>query len=172
MKIQSNPEASHTLSGSSSMPKLQESCFQIRREILSLSGLDEATLDEVSTELGVDYDMWCADYRGRDLADSFMGFCEMLRDWHCPWPYQNDSGLNGLTLAQFFFAWAYGNIECACWTLREQAGNSSAKGFATTYDAACSVISANNALMRAKHILGSPENCLAQQANSAQSYLM
>jgi len=154
------------------MPKLHERCFQIRQEILSLSGLDDVTLDEVSTELGVDYDMWCADYRGRDLADSFMGFGEMLRDWPSPWPYSKGSCLNGLTLSQFFFAWAYGSIKDAFWLLREQAGDAGANDFASVDDAACSIISATKALTRAKHLLASPEDCLAQQANSTQSPLM
>jgi hypothetical protein len=160
--IQPNSIAPLLRPNSRDRPKLYENCCQIRREIITLIGLDEASLADVSLELGVDYELWCADYIGHDLADPFMGFCEMLRHWPSPWPFLNGSSLNGLTLAQFFLAWAFGSIECACSLLDNQV---SFNGGEPLEEAGCAAISATKALMRAKHLLGSPENCLAQQEN-------
>jgi hypothetical protein len=162
MKMESNLVESCKSVKASNMPKLYGICSRIREEIRVLCGLNDSLLEEASTELGVDYDLWCADYAGPELADPFMGFCEMLRDPPCPWASIEESSLNGLTLAQFHLAWAFGCTECASWIL--DSSSPGVPGDLSNDDAACLVNSATRALMHAKSLLGSSMNCLGQKA--------
>lgn len=149
------------------MHDLHARCLRIRQAIVTVSDVQEDVLRDASTELEADYEVWCSDYKGPDLADSVEGFGEMLREWHSPWPYIEESSLNGLTIAQFYFSWAYGEINdgidiLATRPLRARTTESGACFFGSVDDAAVSAINAVKALMHAKHLLTSSENGLAQ----------
>ena len=45
--------------------------------------------------------------------DAHVGFTLMMVRWPSPWPAVSGSTLNGLTLAQFFLAWAWEENEAA-----------------------------------------------------------
>jgi hypothetical protein len=66
----------------------------------------------MATELQVDYELFCADYRGPYLPDAHVGFAEMMRHWPTPWAVEG-SCLNGFPLSQFFLAWAWNQNEIA-----------------------------------------------------------
>ena len=89
--------------------------------ILTLSGLPGSAIVEAGTALQVDYEMFGAEYRGPFLPDAYIGFIAMLRHWDIPWPGNEDSGLNGLTLAQFYSAWAWAQNDVAKYCLDGQA---------------------------------------------------
>ena len=145
------------------LPRLHARCTELRREIVMLSGLTEAALDDASTEISTNYEIWCAGYKGPDLADPVMGFCEMLHQWPAPWPYNDESSLNGLTLAQFFLVQAYSDIEFSLAILgkRQTRSGLSCTGFVDD-DAACSAVYAAKELTHAKGLLASSENVVAQ----------
>jgi hypothetical protein len=137
-------------------PQFLRQCQAIRREIIVISGLSEHRLTEAATELDADYEVWCMDYQGPDLADVFMGFNQMLRDWSYPWPDESESGLNGLSPAQYYFAFAFSGIEIA---LGIVTGSLTFDAEISTNDsmdqAATSAFCATKALAHAKHLLAS-----------------
>ena len=75
--------------------------------ILALSGLTAVQLEDTATELQVDYEVFLGDYKGRYLADAYLGFTEMLRSWSTPLEKLDFSTLNDLTIAQVYFAWVW-----------------------------------------------------------------
>ena len=143
------------------LDRVAQHCNQMRREILFFSGLGETTLDEVSTELSVDYEIWCCDYKGPDLADAFMGFSEMLRGLSFSFDGDDESTFKGLTSAQYYFAWAYGQVQFAIGVIT---GRSTLDGVfrdGSIGPAVVSAIGAAKALIHAKHLYGADaESCI------------
>ena len=89
-----------------------------RSMVMLLSELSEAALQDAATELGVDYELFLADYRGPPYPfDAYEGFAEMLLQWPAPWPDDPDSALGGLTIAQFYLVWAWHQNELAKYCL-------------------------------------------------------
>jgi hypothetical protein len=56
---------------------------------------DIGQLEDMATELQVDYELFCADYQGSYLPDPHVGFAEMMRYWPTPWAVEG-SRLNDL----------------------------------------------------------------------------
>lgn len=56
----------------------------MRWEILALCGLSKPHIEDAAIELSTDYEVCCADYRGPELASTFMGFRAMLMEWSFP----------------------------------------------------------------------------------------
>lgn len=149
-------------------PRFLQQCQGIRREIIVISGLSEYVLTEAATELDTDYAVWCMDYRGPDLADAFMGFSQMLRDWSYPWPDEVESSLNGLSLAQYHFAFAFGEIEIAMGIVTGGLTFDSEISLNDSMDqAAISAICATKVLAHAKHLLSSN---LKQEPDHGHAY--
>jgi hypothetical protein len=131
--------------------------------ITVLSGLTQPTLDDAGTELHVDYEMFCADYRGPYLVDAYVGFAQMLRQWPSPWPTMGLSSLNGLTVAQFFLIWAWEENNTAKYCL---GGEAVASGWEPEYAMNCGVIAAVSAaksLFHAKFLMASGGNKMGQE---------
>jgi len=108
-----------------------QACYQelfdsTRCMIMSLSGLSSAALNDMGCELGTNYDFFLAEYQGQYLFDSHVGFLEMLRQDPVPWPYNEYSSLNGLTLAQMFLVQAWHENESARYCLN---GDAAAHGW-------------------------------------------
>jgi hypothetical protein len=137
-------------------PRFLRQCQAIRREIIVISGLSEHRLTEAATELDADYEVWFMDYQGPELADVFMGFNQMLCNWSYPWPDEVESSLNGLSPAQYYFAFAFSGVEIA---LGIVTGNMTFDSEISINDsmelAAISAICATKALAHAKHLLTS-----------------
>ena len=135
-----------------------------RSMIVVLSGLTDVALDDAETELGVDYDLFRADYRGFYLVDTYVGFAEMLRHWPFPWPATEDSALNGLTVAQFFLIWASRENNVAKYCLL---GKAVADGWEPEDAMNCGVVAAVSAaksLFHAKFLMASGGNKMGQQS--------
>jgi len=66
-----------------------------------LGGVTAPELEDMATELQVDYELFCADYQGPYLPDPHVGFAEMMRYWPTPWAVEG-SCLNDRPLIQFF----------------------------------------------------------------------
>ncbi len=120
-----------------------------RSMILALSGLSAVRLDDIADELETDLGVFLLDYKGPYLVDDHAYFVEMLTQWPTPWvafdyaglyelelefrehegmpppPTPRKApdliGLNGLTLAQFYLAWAWRSNECAKQSLDAEA---------------------------------------------------
>jgi hypothetical protein len=133
-----------------------------RSMITVLSGLTRPALDDAATELKVDYELFCADYRGPYLVDAYVGFAEMLRQWSVPWPAMEGSALNGLTAAQFSLIWAWEQNNTATYCL---GGEAVANGWEPGDAMNCGVIAAVSAaksLFHAKSLLASDGNKMGQ----------
>ena len=131
--------------------------------ITALSGLTTGGLADAAIELQVDYEVFCADYRGPYLVDAYIGFAEMLRQWPMPWPPMEGSALNGLTAAQFFFAWAWEQNTAAGYCL---GGKAVASGWAPDDAVECGIVAAVSAakcLFHAKSLLDSGGNNMGQE---------
>lgn len=135
------------------LPRLLEHCNGMRRDILVYSGLGEEALRDASTELAVDYEIWCSEYQGPDLADCFMGFGAMLRAWSFPWPDKDESSLNGFTIAQCYFGLAFSEIEYAIGIITGHSTTDGVICYGSMDDAAVAAIGAAKALTHAKHRL-------------------
>jgi len=150
------------------MPTLYSHAETLRQEIVMLSGLTADTMDEISSEIGLHYEMFLYEYRGPELADPFVHICQMLTDWPTPWSYLAESDLNGLTLAQFYLAWAYHENGMLLFKPDICLKTSAAYTPMSADGAAFTAISATKAVMRAKQLMGTAQNCIAQEANTAQ----
>ena len=133
-----------------------------RSMIMALSGFSDSELDDRATELGLHYDFFLADYSGALLVDAYLGFAEMMRTWSSPWPPNQDSGLNGLTFAQFFLVWAWEQNRLAMTCLGPQFLSDErdlpqAMGYVLN-----AAVSAQRALGHAKLLLAAAEDKLAQ----------
>ena len=91
-----------------------------RAMILALGGMTIIQVDEMATELQVDYELFCADNTGSRFPDAYVGFSQMMRHWPAPWQI-DDSSLNGLTLPQFLLVWAFNLNQIAKYFLDGQA---------------------------------------------------
>ena len=131
---------------------------------MTLSGLSRSAIDDASTELHTDYETFCANYRGPDLVDGYMGFIAMLEHWRIPWPGNEDSSLNGLTLAQFYLVWAWSTNDVAKYCLGGQAVAQGwdldhAIGFGTV-----AAVSAAKLISHAKLLMAIGDNRIAQES--------
>ncbi len=145
------------------MPVLYKQCINMRRDVLSVGGMSEAHLKDADLELSETYASWCYDYKGPDLADSYMGFCEMIRTEPLPWSYYEESSLNGLRLSQFHLVWAYSHIESALTSLgKRQENRDDLHARERADSAAVNAVIAAKALTHAKALVGAREDCLAQ----------
>jgi hypothetical protein len=86
---------------------------EVRQKILAASELEPDTLSAGADELGIHYEMYLFDYDGPLICDSYIGFRRMLREWGIPFPFYEDSSLNGMTLTEFYFVWAWEENEIA-----------------------------------------------------------
>ena len=148
---------------STTAPSLRAFCTNALKEVRQFSGIREDVLEQASGELQTAYEIWCMDYKGPDLEDPFAGFQEMLKEWEAPWePY--DSSLDGLTLAQYYYLWAYGDAKSILGIL----GGWQMIGFGPDFSrvdySARHAISATKALMHAKHLLTAKNPSQAQAA--------
>lgn len=85
----------------------QEAYIRTRTEILKLSGLSEQALDDAAEELQYDAEFFPKEYIGSESDDYFLGgFNERLRKSPAPWSVHKDSSLYGVTLPQYWLAWA------------------------------------------------------------------
>lgn len=130
-----------------------------RSMILALSGLTAAQLDEAATELQIDYEVFLAEYKGPYLADAYIGFTEMLRQWS-PWERVDFSTLNDLTVAQAYLAWAWeqnGDANYCC------SGKAADNGWSPADAIDCGIVSAVSAaksLCHAKALMASGDRKL------------
>lgn len=138
------------------MAKLYQQNLQIYHEAVFFSGMTADALSDAAFELGADYEFWCQDYNGPDLADHFSGIEAMLREWSFPWPQLEGSSLNELSPAQFYLALAFESVRCSLSILAAHQ-----EGGCTTDDAACESVTAAKALAHAKYLLASPSNQMA-----------
>src|SRR5712691_6865156 len=137
-----------------------------RLMILVLGGLSDAVLADAAIELQVDYEVWCMDYSGPALPDAHVGFAEMLRQWPTPWEADKDSGLNGLTVAQFFFAWAWSQNDTARYCLDGHATTQEWKPWEPAAAAKAGVnaaISAAKSLAHARLLMATAPKAVAQE---------
>lgn len=124
-----------------------------RSMILTLSGLSVAQLDDTALELEVDYELFCADYKGTYVADAHVGFSVWAHDLPSTWEGMEDSALNGLSMAQYFFAWAWAQNNAAMFCC---GGKAVAQGWSEADAMACGVVAAVSAaksLCHAKALL-------------------
>lgn len=135
------------------LTRVVQQCEQMRRDVLFFSGLSEKALVDVWVELSVDYEVWCCDYKGPDLADAFMGFSEMLRGLRFSWDGEDESSLKGLTSAQYYFGLAYGQVVYAIGVLTGRPTLDGVICDGSIGSAAVSAICAAKALTHAKHLL-------------------
>ena len=141
---------------SAKFPQFLRQCQGIRREIILIGGLSEHKLIEAATELDADYEVWCTDYKGPELADVFMGFNQMLCGWSFLWLDDDESNLSGLSLAQYYFAFAFSAIEIALGIVTGSVTFESEISSNDSMDhAAISAVCATKALAHAKHLLAS-----------------
>lgn len=142
----------------------EETHLLTRLEILALTGLTEDVLEDSATELSVDYEVFCMDYRGPDLGNPFRGFQEMLRQWGAPWPEVDESSLNALTLPQYFLAWAWRENDSAKYCLDGKALAFKEGGWTPTSALSCGVIAATTAqkaIAHAKLLMAGGKNIAA-----------
>ena len=131
-----------------------------RSMILALSGLTAVQLEDTATELQVDYEVFLGDYKGRYLADAYLGFTEMLRSWSTPLEKVDFSTLNDLTIAQVYFAWAWQQNNAANYCCSGQAVD---EGWTETDAIGCGVVAAVSAaksLCHAKALMASGDRRL------------
>ena len=84
-----------------------ETYLQTRVAILKLSGLSEQALDDAAEELQCDAECFPKEYSGSEFGDYFLGGLNArLRKSPAPWSVNKDSSLYGLTLPQYWLAWA------------------------------------------------------------------
>lgn len=111
-----------------------------RSMVMLLSELSEAALQDAAIELGVDYELFLADYRGPPYPfDAYEGFAEMLQQWPVPWPDDPDSALGDLTITQFYLVWARHQNELAKYCLD---GRAAIQGWKISDALECGVVAA------------------------------
>jgi hypothetical protein len=163
-----------------------------RSMILALSGLSAERLYDIAVELETDLGVFLLDYKGPYLVDDHAYLVEMLKQWPTPWdafdyaglselrlesldrermPSQptprsgpGEIGLNGLTLAQFFLAWAWRSNESAKQILGAEAF--ALEGSQTTALAAGirAAVGAARSLAHAQALMASGDKRLGQNA--------
>jgi hypothetical protein len=156
---------SNTNSNTPQLPTLYALCDLTQKEIVALSGLTEDALADAYSELCNHLHTWASDYDGPFLNDPYVCFCQMLQDWKSPWPFMDESCLNGLTFAQFHLAWAYGQSEIALETLTQRPKKGTGMSFGLDADdAACFAVYAAKGLTHAKQLIALGQDRLAQKA--------
>ena len=135
-----------------------------RSMIMVLSGLSETALNDAATELSVDYELFLSDYRGPDPVDGYVGFAEMLRKWPIPWPTLDMSTLNGLTLAQFYFIWAWEENNVARFCLDGEAVANGWEPEEAMDAGVVAAVSAAKALVHAKFLMPVGGDTMGQES--------
>jgi len=98
----------------SHIPEYYEPVYQfIRAEIIALSKLSEERLDSASYELEMKHGYFFHEYAGPKISDHFIAFQIMLKELKVPFSYKEDSALNGLSLLEYYLAWAWQANKCA-----------------------------------------------------------
>jgi hypothetical protein len=134
-----------------------------RAQILAFSGMKPAALDDAAFDLQVQHSLFAAQIHGPQPVDEFASFRAMFEFWPLPWKPEPDSALAGLTVAQFFFAWAWALSE---WAKNLLDGVAVADGMAPDEALATGLraaVSTAQSLLHAKSLLGSVQNGLAQK---------
>jgi hypothetical protein len=148
------------------MPTLLSICTRIQNEIVELSGLTPDALTEACEELEERRCDWLSAYKGPTLDDQVEEYRQMLDELKSPWPYSDDSCINGLTHAQYYFVWAYGDIEVAHLSLTQRSRKDrSATSMIDDDCAACYAVLATKSLALAKHVAGKRKHRLVQAAH-------
>ena len=130
-----------------------------------LSGMTDAALADAAIELGVDYELFCADYNGPCLVDGYVGFAEMLRQWGPPpWLALDDSALNGLTVAQLFLTWAWDQNDEAKYCLDGEAVANEWKQELAVKCGVVAAVSAAKSMFYAKYLMATGGNKIAISA--------
>lgn len=148
------------------MPYLYDRCARIHQDIVKLSAMTEDQLADACVELQEYVNVWHSDHKDFDPNDPFVAFRRMLDDWAIPWPASENSELNGLTLAQFYVARAYGYCETALagLTQRPKRGSFDKPCFDED-DAACFALYAAQGLAHAKMLLELSKDRIAQKGH-------
>jgi hypothetical protein len=163
-----------------------------RAKILALSGLSEERLEGIATELDTDIGTFLMDYKGPYLVDDHAYFVEMLQQWPTPWEVfdhaeleemgremcvregwlippgpgkaWDEIGLNGLTVAQFFLAWAWDKNNAAKHLFSAEANASGWSQESALSAGIRAAVSTARSLMHAEALMASGENKLGQKA--------
>lgn len=98
----------------SHIPENYEPIYQfIRAEIIALSKLSVERLNSASYELEMKHGYFFHEYAGPIISDHFIAFQTMLKELKVPFSYKADSALNGLSLPEYYLAWAWQANKCA-----------------------------------------------------------
>lgn len=133
-----------------------------RALILALANVGLPVLERRAFELALHYDTFLSIYDGPYLGDSHIGFATMLRTWRTPWPSVEGSVLNGLSLIDFYLAWAWSeNAAAQRYSAEANAGAADAM-----HEAVVTAVSAAKSLAYAKVLLANGSDDLAQQRDA------
>lgn len=177
--------------------RLHHNCTYMRDQILVLSGMTADRLDDAETEASLMYEHWCAEYKGPELPDPYMGVCQMLIDWPPPWPYADpepwirasqdwsasrpgaghaplgpvrSSAVNGLTVAQYFLAIAFGHVTASLQMLKPEMTKDGSEVDPKAVDyAACLAVWAARFIAHARSLLAAGNNQLIQEAGETDA---